>query len=119
MKDYTNKINQLKADIEIIEAKQRELKAQRANKISELDKLLYAEALDSLPFPPGTKVKVYYIKDYARAYERMCVCFVGYPKPSVPGKYQPTYMVSDKNGLQTRLIETSFTQKEIIKIEKV
>ena len=119
MKDYTNKINQLKAEIEEIEAKQRELKVQRSLKISALDKLLYAEALESLPFPPGTKVKVYYVKDCARAYERMCICYVGYPKPNTTGQYQPTYQVSDKNGQQTRLTETSFTLKEITKIEKI
>lgn len=53
LQDY---IQSLRDELQDIERRQKELKILRSQKISQLDQALYRQALEGMPFPPGTKV---------------------------------------------------------------
>ena len=75
-----DQIESIRKEIDDIERRQRELKLLRAQKISELDRALYRQAVEGMPFPSGTKVTVIY-KNLNGIQERT-VCYLGNPKPT-------------------------------------
>ena len=114
LQDY---IKSLRDELQDIERRQKELKILRSQKISQLDQALYRQALEGMPFPPGTKVTVTY-RNHNGTQER-AICFLGEPKPT--GDRLKPYLLSflqESDGRKTNLRETRFHPLQVLDIKK-